>query len=345
MYHAHSRTLVIPVCFLIFLSVLTGCASKPAAPAASSADITRTMGQLNVAYGASVKLPLDGRLVQIGNAGLPPVFGPDTLVFNVTHQYWLDGGKQAFGNYQLILSGVQPIPALQSVSGSTVIEKGTVIGTATESPVQVNLRCRTIDLFLCDSAQNIPELVNGWYYFGVGMLMSGSPKFLNYQPVTSAKDEIPFWDFPESLEQMSQRGRSEYEAKAKGEVVSRYPDFQICFETTLDRYPSTDLRLSTNVSPAERLMLARTYSNCPYYLSVDFDGVPMQLFFQDGFDQYLKDEYTLGDPIWLYLQVSEFINGELIGYVRDFTLKSPVETVLERQERLLAAMDELDSAE
>ncbi len=335
--------------FLILIIELTSCASTPVAPDSSVAapvipvDINRTMGQLNVTVGDTVKLPLAGRLVQIGNDGLPPSFGPDTLVFNVTHQYWLDGGAQAFGNYQLIMSGVQPDSELQSVSSSTLINQGTVIGIATESPVQVNLRCRTIDLFLCDAAQNIPELVNGWYYFGVGMLMSGSPKFLNYQPVTSAADEIQFYDYPESLDAMSQQCRSRYEEKNQGDVVSRYPDFQICLETTLDRYPSTDLRLSTAISPSERLILTRTYSGCPYYLSIDFDGIPVQLFFQQGFDQYLAEEYTLGDPIWLYLQVNEFINGELIGYVRDFTLNSPMETVLQRQERLLAAMKELDA--
>ncbi|MBQ5492050.1 MAG: hypothetical protein IIT68_08360 [Treponema sp.] len=285
--------------------------------------VSWTNGAMNYQTGEEVKSPVDGKIVQLGNKGLPECFGKDSVVIEFSKSYYYDGQKQT-GTYQLILSGLQ----LSGVNGTrgAAVSKDEVLGLAVSSPVMINVRCKDFDVYLVDCADKYAEKEDDWYYFGVGMFLSSSPKFLEYQPVSSKTDEIEFWDYPDTMENLYENHLEGMNSENKIIFMSQFPSFQICIKTQLDSYPSS----KTQSSVSEGLMLNKYFSNCPVMLNHSFDELPFRLYFQKGFDEYLEDEYELGSDIYLYLSVILLCNGDYCCYVRDFSLVPPEENVQER---------------
>lgn len=286
-----------------------------------------TNGSMNYSIGEEVKSPVEGIIKQIGNRGLPECFSKDTVIIEFSKSYYYDGQKQT-GTYQLILSGLQ-LSVQNGLRGARVAEND-VLGTAVSSPLMINVRSKDFDVYLVDSAQKYAEKEDGWYYFGVGLFLSSSPKFLEYQPISSKTDEIEFWDCPDTLENLYVNHLEGMDSENKKVFMSSFPQFRICIKTQLDSYPVS----KTQSSITEGLLIDKYFSNCPTILQFSFDELPMRLYFQDGFDTYLKDEYTLGNDIYLYMTVVLLMNGEYYCYVRDFTLLSPEENVQERIQKM-----------
>ena len=285
--------------------------------------VSWTNGAMNYQTGEEVKSPVDGKIVQLGNKGLPECFGKDSVVIEFSKSYYYDGQKQT-GTYQLILFGLQ-LSVQNGLRGARVAEND-VLGTAVSSPVMINVRCKDFDVYLVDCADKYAEKEDDWYYFGVGMFLSSSPKFLEYQPVSSKTDEIEFWDYPDTMENLYENHLEGMNSENKIIFMSQFPSFQICIKTQLDSYPSS----KTQSSVSEGLMLNKYFSNCPVMLNHSFDELPFRLYFQKGFDEYLEDEYELGSDIYLYLSVILLCNGDYCCYVRDFSLVPPEENVQER---------------
>ena len=67
------------------------------------------------------------------------------------------------------------------------------------------------------------------------------------------------------------------------------------------------------------------------------------LYWQNGFTSYLRDEYTLGDPLWLYCSYYsiDHQNRILVVFVRDFAMV-PDETVIENR---ISSYESLRTAE
>lgn len=67
-------------------------------------------------------------------------------------------------------------------------------------------------------------------------------------------------------------------------------------------------------------------------MEIEYEGMKFSLGFQKGFLDYLLDEYTLGDKIYLYIDVDsvDAFSKTFNCYVRDFSLISPTEIIQQR---------------
>ena len=292
--------------------------------------VSRTNGGMRLNIGDQVKSPVTGTIYQIGNENLPPEFDNNTIIITFPNTYYYDGQKQIV-EYQLIISGVKVFDSYKN-AGNRQIKEEDVIGTATASPVTLNIRCKDFDPYLIDVSAVPPELELGWYYFGIDMFLPTSSKLLDFQPIFSKTDEIDFWDYPDTLENLYTQA-VERDTEDRQVHFSSFPMFQICLSTELSTYPQTADFFTGSPSPAVGLIVKKYFSNCPYMIQHNFDGIPLRLYFQNGFDQYLKEEYTIGNKIYLYTSVIFVLNGEFYCYVRDFTLETPKDTVLEKMQK------------
>lgn len=298
--------------------------------------VETTNGGMNVKKGDNFILPVKGRLYQIGNKDLPKCFSKDTVVFDFTNVYYYEG-KQQNVDCQMIISGIKLSKEYKNAKPGTEIKGGTTIGTAVSSPVVLNIRCKDFDIYLADTADCITVFENGWYYFGVGMLLPTTPKFLDYQEITGKKSQIDFWDNPDTLEDLY---KTATEPREDGGVpqFSQFPSFYVCLKTKLKAYPEPKAKAG------DGLMVANYFKNCTHYLDIKFDGIPVRLYFQNGFYDYLKEEYKLGKDIYIYSVFIIFTNGRFYAYVRDYSLISPKEIAQNKAKRVQEDMKKRDEA-
>ena len=303
--------------------------------------VEKTNGTINVKIGDEIKCPVDGKIVQKGNKNLPKCYDKNTIVIEFPNTYWFENQKIET-TYQLIISGVKFTKEIKAAPVDSVIKYGDLIGTATKSPGLINIRSKDFDMFLTDVTDVCPEFEGDWYYFGIRTILSSTPKFLNYMPAESRKTVIEFPDYPESIgDLMDNVVKSYTENEKSGLNISNFPEIKICIKTKLSEYP----KQKTQKSVTEGLYQMKMFPNCPFVLSIKFDGVPMRLFFQQGFDKYLEEEYKLGKPIYLYLYTGSIINGEYWCYVRDFSLKSPDDIAKEKMQKVKSDFDEKNQKE
>ena len=295
--------------------------------------VDKTNGTINVKTGDEIKSPVYGKIVQKGNKGLPKCFDKNTIVIEYENVYWYEKQEHRT-NYQVIISGVKFSKEIKAASVNSEIKYGDLIGTAAVSPAMINIRSKDFDIFLTEVTNVCPEFEDGWYYFGIDSFLNTSPKFLSFLPADSKDTVIDFPDYPESIGQLMENVRKSYKENS-GLNISSFTGFQICIKTRLSEYPSA----VTSKSVTETIYQKKLFPNCPFVLSIKFDGVPMRLYFQNGFDQYLKDEYKPGKIIYLYLYTNVIINGEYWCYVRDFSLKSHDEIAAQKMEKVKADFD------
>jgi len=302
----------------------------------SAFAVERTNGSMNVPVGADVKIPAAGKIYQIGNKTLPEVYDANTIIVEIENKYYYKG-EHVSAKYQLILSGVTISNEIKKMPLGSEVKENEVIGTALISPVRINIRCKEFDAYLADVANVPPEFEDDWYYFGVGMFLNTTSKFLSFQPISSKIDEIDFWDYPDTLENLYTQAMAP-NAAGKEVQFSSFPAFKVCLKTKLPAYPETRHQDTIN----EALLLSKYFKNCTHMIDYEFDGIPVRLYFQEGFEKYLKDEYTLNEDIYIFASVILITNGRFFCYVRDFSLKSPDEIADEQIEKAKKFMAELD---
>ncbi len=171
------------------------------------------------------------------------------------------------------------------------------IGVATEELIGVFCRSKTLDAYLVSVSSVIPEFYQGYWYYFPGMFISSEMKWLDYFP----PNEENFKDMY---------------AHAKESPMSLIRFY----------WP---ILLKTQLTEMPTLLEDGTASQI-----IKYQDMPLSLRWQNGFYSYLENEYTLGDDIYLYLQIggmAYFKNAPVFDcYVRDFSLVPPEEVVEER---------------
>lgn len=176
----------------------------------SAFAVERTNGSLNVPVGADVKVPVAGKIYQIGNSALPNVYDENTIIFEAENKYYYKG-EHVSAKYQLILSGVTISNEIKKMPLGSEVKENEVIGTALSSPVQINIRCKEFDPYLADVA-NVP------------------PEF---------EDD---WDYPDTLENLYTQALA-LRADGKKVQFSSFPAFKVCLKTKLQHIQ----KLGTNI--------------------------------------------------------------------------------------------------
>ncbi len=341
---SQSKLIVAAALFMSLIFVITGCASKPAAPVQNSfpvssvpaqkGDVSMTTASANVTPGDNALLPVAGTLVQIGNIGLPSPFGPDSMVFETEYEYWFEGKKTSVP-LQVLFGGV--IDNGNVSIGDYLDDADIVLGVTSSSEVMLNVRCATFDpylvLTLLDSGFP-PQKIGNWYYFGIGVLQMNT--MLDFQPLADADDGYEFWDQPESLREIYEHGYSEYQNGRMS--MNSYPRMMFCIQSVLDDYPSSPSVFATELSPATQLLIMRQFPDTQS-IGITFDSVPLQVFVNDYMADALAEYYVPGEPVWLYLMADTAVNGELCCYLWDFSSVDPVEYALGASEYIAGYID------
>lgn len=254
---------------------------------------------------------------------LPPELSNGTVIIACSDDYYFMGKKRTV-EYELIYFNLYPEKKFADAIPERPIpvEEGEVIGVC-YADTGVIIRCNRPDEHLVECARNIPKLVDNNWYFGVESLSSSIAKHLWFKPVTSRTDEITFRSdgLSETLEQITFQSDDV-------EVPSIYPDEGVRIVTQLSAYPE----LNTDIRNMSELMVRNQnfYVNGEMMnldMKIDFDGLTWHIMFPNYFIDYLTDEYTLGDDIYLFANICYSLDGELWLYGRDFQTRDVEEVV------------------
>lgn len=253
---------------------------------------------------------------------LPESLGKDVLTVVVSRHYYYDG-KEYDGVYEIIYTDVTVSKDIKKMNQGDIIKYETVIGKSKSGKSKVVIRTPDLDVNLLCMAQLKPVFYEGFWYYGGELLMPTTPKFLEFQPITSKKSEIYFADYPDTLANLAASSSASDEKN-----YSSFPSAAVMFKTTLSAYPEPQKKSSTT----ELFLENQYFSRCPTSLKVKIYGTTVVLHFQQGFEDYLKNEYKLKDTIYLYCNLVYSYKGELHVFVRDYTLKPAEEIVKPRLE-------------
>ncbi len=184
--------------------------------------------------------------------------------------------------------------------GLSEAKPGDQIGLSSGEEVQLFARSKELDPYLVACSAVKPFKWDGsWYYFP-GMYVSSVMKWLSFEPANLANF----------------KAMHDHATEEENRFGFTYFVWWSLLETTLDEYPA--LVKDDKEGRSEQVIL--------------FGDMPLKLSYQPGFLDYLLDEYTLGEKIYLYLQITGISGstGEFQGYVRDFSLVPPEVIVDER---------------
>lgn len=256
--------------------------------------------------------------------GLPSEFSNGVVIISYSEDYWFKGKKRT-AEYELVYFNMFPEKKYQNAipERPIAVEESDDLGMAM-ADTGVIMRCKRPDEHLVCCARRIPKYDGEYWYFGVETLDSTIPKFLLFQPVTSRSDEISFHTdgLSETLEEITFQSDSV-------EHPCSYPSEGVRIKTQLSAYP--EIRGSFR-STAE--LYVRQQNFVDYYgnlmnldVTVDVDGLTWHFMYPNYFLDYLTDEYTLGDDIYLYGNICYSLDGELYLYGRDFQQYDPDDEV------------------
>ncbi len=310
----------LPIMVTISMVLFFGCASTPEEQLSQEEQLTPDSidwfprNVLTYEAGSNVQSFFAGEYIGTEeNNQVPQAFGENVLVFTHELDYALNGTAKQM-KYEVIMANVLETRLLQLSEDRTVpVSRGSSIGKAANNDVSITVRSTELDLYLIAAANRIPEYYDGYWYFAGEIFNPAAMKFFAFEEVESMKTPMVF---PLAEDHPTLESLTEYPG-----LTTIYGSLNAVIKTELSDYPQA----VTKDTP-----FASNFSNCPTTLTTNIDGVETVLYFQEGFDNYLLDEYTLGNPIYLYLSVYYANMGTLYCYVRDFSLDSQKDVVIDK---------------
>lgn len=280
--------------------------------------------EIHAHHAGNVIFGREDRTVAEDVMNIPEEFSNGTVIISYTEDYFFKGKKRT-GSYELIYFNFFPEKKFQNAipERPMVVGEGDELGVAM-ADTGVILRCKRPDEHLVSCARRTPKYDGKYWYFGVETLDVSIPKLLLFQPVTSRSDEITFHTdgLSETLEEIT------FQSDSVGHPCS-YPNEGVRIKTQLSAYPEITGSIR---STAE--LYVRQQNFVDYYgnlmnldVTVDVDGLTWHFMYPNYFLDYLTDEYTLGDDIYLYGNICYSLDGELYLYGRDFQQYDPDDEV------------------
>ncbi len=310
----------LPIILCLSIVVFFGCASTPEEQLSQEAQLTPDSidwfpkNSLVHQEGDPVQSFFQGKYIGSGKENnVPKAFGDNVLVFTYEHEYAFNGEVKT-ASYEVLYANVLANRTLQAATENTLaVSRGFSIGSPINNDVSITVRSTELDLYLVAAAERIPEYYDGYWYFAGEIFNPAVMKFFAFEEIESMTSPMVF---PLAEDHPSLESLTEYPG-----FTTVHGSLRAVIQSELSEYPYA----VTSNTP-----FASTFSNCPTVLSTNIDGVETMLYFQEGFDNYLLNEYTLGNPIYLYLQVYYANMGTLYCYVRDFSLDSPNDIVIDK---------------
>ncbi|QQO10282.1 hypothetical protein [Breznakiella homolactica] len=232
------------------------------------------------------------------------LFG-NALTYRFTTEYSLYNTPKTVTYYAMVFDF---IPA-DNVDPASV-KRGDVVGVQDGKPAKVLTFSRSADPYLIINCGNRPYEYDGFYWFESTFLFpTGNTNWLSFNPTEDiSADLIGIADHVTS--------------EAPG--FTFYPQFRVRYKTVLTDYPrpATDKEKST-IAAYENAFYRQSgiTTHVSPIKAGDYDYL---LCWQSGFDGYLRDEYTLGNDIWLFGSIVTYNIWDNCGYIflRDFKTES-----------------------
>lgn len=316
----HTHTIVIVATLAAF--ILGSCATSPPSDTPPAADepvqpqsIWEQAPHLfstGLGAGDEVRAPFGGQVVSVEPDGP----SSELVAIAAVQEYYLAGQRRST-TYELVIGGLEA-----GVEPGVIVERGAAIGTAV-GQVTFAARAETLDPWLVRTSSD-SGFVDGAWWFQPNWLDPTHPQLLTFRQIDSI---LPIID-----ELIADAESSD----ASGVVLTYRPQHdRIRFPLALDAYPDPLVRTPTlDAIEMQYYRQAGVFQFSQVGLSRgEWDVV---LYWQGGFEAYLDDEYTLGEPIWLYGGVMGVDVGrkEIIVFLRDFALEPDEEIIARRTLRL-----------
>ncbi len=336
---------VLLVLFAIF--VLFGCASTPVEEKTvvetGEDPIGYPRGSLALKKGDRIGLAFDGYYVTSGKQSLtyrdmdlsvPASFHEDNASFMFYSTFVLDGVVQE-KMFEVVYSGIVVDESIASPENEGVlIESGTLIGTVTADDVFVCIRDVNLDPYLMAAADAFPKYYNYFWYFAPEILYPHVMKWLSFEPLESTSDPYKLFPVGSTIEK-------EATYSTENDALLALYHKRVRLEVSLDEYPQPvthEAFQDIDIETINKVM--KDYAHCPLESSFEIDGIPFYAYWGEGFDAYLKDEYVLGEKMYLYLNLSYAYKGKIVCYVRDFSFETGEEIAKRKTEIFLEEINQ-----
>jgi len=261
--------------------------------------------------GKAVPSPVAGRLASVEQ----DEFGGLRVVLESAVTYYFEGELRQI-SYDMVFGG---LASAARETGS--VEQGETIGIGTEDSY-LAVRSPDLDPWMIRSAPK-PMYYGGYWWFVPEWIDPNLTQWLTYRPVESLLDAV---------EDFYRRWEDEHNDPGPSYTIHHYPDLdRIRVKTVLRSFP-IPLESSMAIEHTENYFYGSTGH---IKFASDAGRVAAHsvvLCWQSGFDQWLREEYSLGDPIWIYCSIYTIDHEyrRILVFVRDFALAPDEEIVLSR---------------
>ena len=187
----------------------------------------------------------------------------------------------------------------------TSVKQGSVIGERGKLKPKLTIVSKSLHPYLVVNSSSMPAYEFGYYFFYPDFLMStaGNPDFFSFLPIADINGYL--------IDSARNTGNT------NGDTIF---GTRMRYKSSLDSYP----RPLTPGETAEIAMYERViYGRSGLYvlgIEISVGGYPYLLCWQKGFDGFLRNEYILRQPVWLYATLAAYNSQNNKGYifVRDF---------------------------
>ena len=232
--------------------------------------------------GEFVRLPR--KVLNAGNFGVHSAIKTSIL-------YYLDG-KEETAEFIVVLGNLSKV-----LKNRGLVRKGELIGETAVKKVSMLVMSETNDPFLIYSGfDQSKNLLDRWWFNGDFLMDDPRDLWMTYKSTDSAA---------KALSQMLDGGtKNRYRLKIS---LAAYPEpIPLELQTELSAY----MEYRTGVEEVESMNI---------FIE---EGITFTLFWPHGYDQFLRDEYRPGNPLWLFCTIipSDLNSRSVYIFVKDFQL-------------------------
>jgi hypothetical protein len=267
------------------------------------------------AYGQQLLSPVEGKIID-----KQTIDDLTSIAISREENYYYDG-KIKTVHYEIWIVGIVKYENLEKVSSNQLL--GTIGKTTRIAAVYSGL-----DEYLLRSTDSKPVLKGTAYFYSPQWIAPTSTAFLSFRQVDSFENAV--MDF------YRRWFDEEDKSNDSDSTIHYYPEFdRIRIKITLDSYPVQANRIN-GLTMTELVYYQPGLFTHESPISTDCPYQPV-IYWQPGFFEYLRDEYEIGNDIFIYCSIYTLDHSEkkIIVCARDFSLVSDEDIVNQRLKDLL----------
>lgn len=322
-------------CVMLLVGMaLIGCVSQPMTQAVAP-DLD-SVTEAEQVFSSRDELPFPF-LILNDSGGSPYVHSPQAaevmavemdelglwrVVLATSYRYYWDGQLETL-DYELVIGGLA-----EAVVGLGPIEQNEPLGLLT---AEVYIVARTLELenFMVRTSGDKPVWFKGYWYSSPQWFIPSRTQWLTFRQAGSMEEAV--LDF---YRRWADEEDTEAEQHSAVFTIHYAPELdRVSVQTVLDAWPEPALR-STALTMTE-MQFYRQSNLFTLQNSLTIPGLDYELviFWQPGFDEYLWNEYQLGEPLWIYggIMTLDHQHRRILLLTRDFALSSDRQVVEERR--------------